>query len=237
MNDLDVRYIQDTEIRQSFINHLSELVLERRLELFKKVLSNRTRYITVVLEDIFQAQNASAVLRTCDCLGIQDVHVIESRYSFNINSEVDMSASKWLNIYRYNAPQYTSEQAILNLKEKGYRIVATTPHDNDKFINDFDINKGKFALVFGTELTGLTKGAMSLADEYVKIPMYGFIESYNISVSAALSLYELVHRLKNSKIDYSIPTEEAEIILLAWLKKTVKNCHLVEKRFLDEYYK
>jgi tRNA (guanosine-2'-O-)-methyltransferase len=145
-----------------------------------------------------------------------------------------MSASKWLNIYRYNAPNNTSEKAIKSLKEKGYRIVATTPHANDKSIKDFDINKGKFALVFGTELTGLNKSTIELADEYVKIPMYGFIESYNISVSAALSLYELTHKLRNSKIDISIPNKEAEIILLTWLKNTVKNCHLVEKRFLEE---
>ncbi|MGE0076288.1 MAG: TrmH family RNA methyltransferase [Bacteroidales bacterium] len=237
MNDLDNRYIRDANIRQSLISHLSELVLERRLELFKKVLANRTRYITVVLEDIFQAQNASAVLRTCDCLGIQDVHAIENSCDFHINTEVDMSASKWLTIHKYNEEHYNTERAINSLKKQGYRIVATSPHANDKSIKEFDVTKGKFALLFGTELTGLTKSALSLADEFVKIPMYGFIESYNISVSAALSLFEFVHKLKESSIDISISKEEAELILLNWLSSSVKNYHLIEKRFLELYYK
>jgi len=237
MNDKDSRYILDAQVRHSFINHLSGLVLDRRIELFKKVLSNRTRYITIILEDLYQAQNASAVLRTCDCLGIQDVHVIENSHYFNVNSEVDMSASKWLNIYRYNGEPHNTKHTIQNLKKKGYRIVATSPHANNKNIEDFDITKGKFALMFGTELTGLTKEALELADEYVKIPMYGFIESYNISVSAALSLYELTKKLRTSRIDYLIPSEEQEIILLTWLKSSIKNCQLIEKRFLEEYYK
>lgn len=237
MNDRNQRYIQDAKIRHSLINHLSELVLDRRLDLFKKVLSNRTRYITIVLEDIFQEQNASAVLRTCDCLGIQDVHVIESSNVFNVNGDVDMSASKWLTIHRYKEASNNTEHAIRQLKENGYRIVATTPHANDKCIKDFDVSKGKIALLFGTELSGLSKEALDLADEYVKVPMYGFIESYNISVSAALSLYELVHKLRESNLNYTIPKDEADLILLTWLRSSVKNCHLVEKRFLTEYHK
>ncbi|MGD9976950.1 MAG: TrmH family RNA methyltransferase [Bacteroidales bacterium] len=237
MDNLTVNYIHDVNLRRSFIDYLSALVLEKRLALFKKNLRNRTRYIAVVLEDIYQSQNASAVLRTCDCLGIQDIHVIENENQFSVNSEVDMGASKWLNIYRYNGELNNTSCAIRVLKEKGYRIVATTPHDEGISIRDFNVEKGKFALFFGTELTGLSDNAIAMADEYVKIPMYGFTESYNISVSVALSLYEFVHRLRGAKADLSVPNDEAELILLAWLRASIKGCNLVEKRFLEEYFK
>lgn len=236
MNSIDTLIHSDRQFRLRLTSYLSDLVLERRLNLLREVLNRRTCYITVVLENIYQPQNASAVLRSCECLGIQDVHVIENRNSFNVNPEVDMGASKWLTINRYSDKTNTSQKALQTLRDRGYRIVATTPHSIGCNIRNFDVEKGKFAILFGTELTGLTDEAMSLSEEFVTIPMYGFTESYNISVSVAITLYELVHRSKDNPA-YPLSDMEKEFLLLDWLRKSVKECHLVEKRFVAEYNK
>ncbi|MHC1705242.1 MAG: TrmH family RNA methyltransferase [Tenuifilaceae bacterium] len=226
----------DPKLRKEFINFLSECIFERRLSQIQKVLENRTRYITVVLEDIYQSQNASAVLRTCDCLGIQDIHIIENKNKFNINPQVVMGASKWLTIKRHKEEKDNTINAINSLKAEGYRIVATTPHTNVVNLEDFDLSKGKFALFFGTENTGLTEDVLNKADEFVKIPMVGFTESFNISVSAAISLYFLTNKLRSSDLEYHLQEDESELLLLSWLKASTRNWPLMEKRFLSEYY-
>lgn len=229
------------ETRKKLIQHLSNFVLDRRYELFLQVLSNRTRYITVVLEDIYQAQNASAVLRTCDCLGVQDIHIIENKNWFTVDSEVDMGASKWLTLHRYSiqssatpdSPQNTLA-AISRLKQLNYRVVATSPHVNGCLLDEFDVTRGKFALLFGTELTGLSDLALSSADEHIRIPMYGFTESYNISVSAALTVYELTKKIRQSNIDFHLTDQERDEVLLEWLRASIRNSKLIEKRFFNE---
>lgn len=229
-------YFADADLRRNFINYLSKLIYDRRISQIQKVLEYRTRYITVVLEDIYQSQNASAVLRTCDCLGIQDIHVIENKNKFNVNPQVVMGASKWLSIKRYKGNQDNTLNAITSLKADGYRIVATTPHTRNVSLEDFELTKGKFALFFGTEYSGISELVIKNADEFVYIPMHGFTESFNISVSAAIMLYSIVTRLRCSEINYHLEEVESELLLLSWLKASTKNCHLVEKRFLSEYY-
>lgn len=224
----------DKELRKKLIDYLSQFVYDRRYQLFSNIISNRTRYLTVVLEDIYQPQNASATLRTCDCLGVQDIHIIENRNRFSVDSEVDMGASKWLTLHKYNNLENNTLEAINTLRNKGYRIVATTPHKNDCTIKELDINKGKVALLFGTELTGLSDLALKNADEFVRIPMFGFTESFNISVSVAITLYELTGRLRESGMDYLLTSDEQEEILLDWLRTSIRSSNLIEKRFFDE---
>lgn len=231
------RYLHNRALRQGLIAYLSQCSFDRRLEQLKRVLQERTSYITVVLEDIYQSQNASAVLRTCDCFGIQNVHIIENRNKYSLNPQVTLGSSKWLNIIRYNKGENNTRNAIDGLKAEGYRIVATTPHLNDVSLEDFDVAKGKFALFFGTELSGLTEEVLRGADEYLRIPMYGFTESFNISVSAAIIVYHLSERLRASGINYHLSEDEREMVLLSWLRATTKHWHLVENRFLAEWQK
>lgn len=222
-------------MKTELINHLARFVTEERLRLFEKVLEHRTSYITVVLEDIFQPQNASAVLRTCDCFGIQHIHIIENRNEFTVDREVAMGASKWLNLHKYNQTEQNSLNAVRTLKMKGYRIVATSPHLNDQFLPEFDLSKGKIAVVFGSELPGISETIRNEADEFMKIPMYGFTESFNISVSAAIVLYQLTQTLRNQpEINWRLSEEERNEIKLAWLKATIKRSNLLEKKFLKE---
>ncbi len=213
------------------IGYLSSVITEVRFAQIQHVLNNRTRYLTVVLEDIYQSQNASAVLRTCDCFGIQDVHIIENRNEYNINPDVVQGASKWLSLNYYNKRDHNTLDAINKLKADGYRIVATTPHTNDVNLEEFDISAGKTALVFGTEQTGISDVVRENADEFLKIPMYGFTESFNISVSAAIVLHHLVYSLNQSGVNWNLSKEESDKILLNWLRITVKKSELVEKRF------
>lgn len=219
---------------QNIINHLGEFVSEKRLKMLRCILSNRTRYITVVLEDVFQPQNASAVLRSCDCFGVQDVHIIENKNNFNVDPQVAMGASKWLTLHRYNDLDNNTVGAIGVLKDQGYRIVATSPHTYVTSLNDFDITKGKFALLFGTELTGLSPKAIELADEHVLIPTYGFTESLNISNSAAICLQQLSYRLRTAGIDFELTPNEFNAILHEWLRKSVRSSKLIEERYITK---
>ena len=222
-------------MRKELLEYLSAVVTAERLALYNKIIENRTNYITVVLEDIFQAQNASAVLRTCDCLGIQNVHVIENRNRFQVDTEVSMGSSKWITLNSYRKNKNNSLEAIHSLKKNGYRIIATSPHTNDIELPDFDISKGKIALVFGSELPGISETVTKEADEFLKIPMFGFTESFNISVSAAIILHHLTEKLRNSEsIDWHLTEDEKVEIKLHWIKNTVKKSSLIEKRFWEE---
>lgn len=222
-------------MKKELLSYLEKVVNPERLSLFHRIIMNRTNYITVVLEDIYQAQNASAVLRSCDCLGIQNVHVIENRNTLQVDKEVAMGSSKWLTLNKYNQGNNNSPGAIQLLKKKGYRIVATSPHSNDVELPEFDITKGKIALVFGSELPGISDVVLNEADEFLKIPMYGFTESYNISVSAAVILYHLTQKMRDSDIiEWHLNDEERIETMLQWIRNSVKKSALIEKRFWEE---
>jgi len=210
---------------------LETVMKEERVELIEKNVNERTRYITVVLENIFQPQNASAVMRSCDCFGVQDLHVIENSNEYELNPEVVMGSSKWIDLKRYNSKNENTLDAIKSLKKEGYRIVATTPHTNDVLLPDFDLSKGKSAFFFGTELTGLSDVVMEHADEFVKIPMYGFTESFNISVSASLVLNHLASALRRSNVEWQLTEEEKLDLKLEWYKRSIKSGEKMINRF------
>ena len=219
---------------KELVNYLKEFVTEKRYNLFNKVLDNRTRYFSVALEDIYQSQNASAVLRSADCFGIQDIHIIENRNKYNINPDVAVGSPKWLNLYKYDEKENNTLDAINHLKKQGYRVVATTPHTNDVSLHDFDITKGKFVMLFGTELEGVTQTVLDNVYEFLRIPMYGFTESFNISVSAALVMQHLSDKIRNSNVDWHLTQEERDELMLDWILKTIKRPDELIKRFNSE---
>ncbi len=223
----------DFQAKKKFLDFLSEYLTENRRQLFEKVIQYRTRHITVVLEDIYQPHNASAVLRSADITGIQDVHIIENRNRYQVNPDVAMGSSKWLNLIKYNESEDNTLTAYKALRKAGYRIVATTPHTNDQTLDEIPLD-GKMALIFGTELKGLSDTAIVHADEYLRIPMYGFTESYNISVSAALTLFALTEKLRKSSISWQLSKEEQLDTLIEWTKRTLKHAELFEKEFLQK---
>lgn len=217
---------------KGLIQYLSEFATSERLKRFNEVLANRTRYITVVLEELYQEHNASAVLRTCDCFGIQDVHVIEGKNSFNVNDSIAMGASKWLSICKYKTSEVMLTETILELKQKNYRIVATVPDSAAVPLDKFDLQKGKVALLFGTELNGLSEESKSNADEFLYIPMAGFTESFNISVSAGIILHFLTQQLHKSQLAWKLNEDEKDELILNWLRESVKSSDQLEAEYL-----
>ena len=211
------------------LEYLLSFLTERRQNLFNEVISKRTRHFTVVTEDVYQLHNTSAVMRSCDVFGIQDLHVIEEKQAKDIDREIAMGAQKWVNIYRHS----TTEKCMNDLKTEGYQIIATSPHNDSTLIQDFDVTK-KSAFFFGTEKDGLSETVLTKADGFLKIPMYGFTESLNISVSAAIILQSVVTKLKASEIDWQLSEEEKKVILLQWTKNTIKSVNQIIERFYEE---
>ncbi len=205
---------------------------ERRADLFEQVLQNRTRYLTIVLEDIYQSHNTSAVLRSCDCFGVQDVHIIENNNPYEVNPDIALGSSQWLTLKHYNRGENNTRSCLQELRQKGYRIVATTPRIEAPTLDMFDIAAGKIALVFGTEKDGLTGEAVGMADQLVRIPMVGFTESFNISVSAALCLYHFTTAIRKSAVNWQLSEDERLDVLLDWCRTSVRNSHELEKLYL-----
>ncbi|WP_300438908.1 RNA methyltransferase [Christiangramia sp.] len=211
------------------LDYLQEFLTPRRKALFEKVLAQRTNHFTVVAQDVYQLHNTSAVVRSCDVFGIQNIHVIEERIPRRIDKEIAMGAQKWVNINRYNS----SRDCVTNLRNKGYRIIATSPHEDSQLLEDFDVATPA-ALFFGTEKDGLSEEIMREADATIKIPMVGFTESLNISVSAAIILQSLTAKLRNSKVNWQFSEEEKNQIRLEWTKKTIKNSEELIGHFLNQ---
>ena len=218
---------------QELLTYLLSFASENKQELIASRMLERTRHITVILEDIYQPQNASAVLRTADCFGVQDVHVVENTNEYEINPRVVHGAAKWLNIHKYNHVDDNTTDCIQKLKKKGYSIVATSPHANSVSLYDLPLDK-PVALMFGTEKLGLSSTALEQADELMYIPMYGFTESLNISVSAAICLQHLTHRLRQTEIDWQLPKDEQQQLTLEWVRNVLKDPEGLEKRFWQE---
>lgn len=219
---------------KDLITYLADFATPERLQMFEKVVAERTRYAKIVIEDLYQPHNISAVLRSCDCFGVQDIHVIENRNEYEENPEIAMGSSKWLDVYRHEKRENNTIKTLRELKDDGYRIVATTPHTDDVSLNEFDVKAGKFALVFGNEKEGISDDVRAEADEFLRIPMYGFTESFNISVSAALCLQYISNALREKKVDWQLSPEEKEALILHWLRKSIKNVALLEERFEKE---
>ncbi len=227
---------ENPDYKVKLCDFFRSMKFENRNALMDRVLNERTRYVTVALENIYQPHNASAVLRSCDCFGIQDVHIIENSYQYELNPHVSLGAAQWLNLHRYDTLENNTPECIRNLKNEGYRIVATSPDSNAVSIHDFDVSKGKFALLFGTEKFGLTPEAMASADELIRIPMYGFTESFNISVSVSLLLFHFTERIRAEKVDWQLSNEERTDIYLQWYRNTTTNSEKIERKFYSDYY-
>lgn len=209
-------------IDQQLLTYLEGYLTDRRKEVFKEVLSKRTRHITVVLEDIYQQHNASAVLRSCDIFGIQDIHIIENRYVSKVSRHVAKGSQKWLTHYKYNSTQNNTLHCINSLKEKGYNVIATTPHIDSCELDSYDISK-KSAFVFGVEKEGVSDDVLENADGFLKIPMVGFTESLNISVAAAIILQSLGEKLRKSPVNWQLTPKEQEVLYYEWVEKSIKN--------------
>ena len=220
-------------MQADLITYLTGFVTEERKKRFDDIIKNRTRHVSIALEDIYQPHNASAVLRSCDCFGIQDVHIIENANKYTINPDVALGSYKWLNLNKYNKAPNNTIACVEALKAKGYAIAVTSPHKDSYSIENVPLDK-KLALFFGTELQGMSPELEKNAELFVKIPMMGFTESFNISVAAAISMYTLSSRLRKENINWQLSEPEKEEIILQWLRNTIPKAELLEKDFLQK---
>lgn len=214
--------------QQELLHYLEGFITENRKEGFLRVLQNRTKHFTIAMEDIFQLHNTSAVMRSCEVFGIQELNVIEQKFGKRIDTEIAMGAQKWVDVFRYNSVQSCMDE----MRAKGYQIIATTPHDESCFLHEFDITKPA-ALFFGTERDGLSQEVLDQADGFLKIPMVGYTESLNISVSAAIIIQDITTRLRQSAINWHLTEEEILEKRLDWTRKSIKDIEFIERKYLE----
>lgn len=211
------------ELLQAFY----ELIPAVKGELFDQVAAQRTRYLTVLLEEIYQEHNASAVLRSCDCFGIQELHVIESKNQYKVQRDIARGAGRWVDLYNYNEGSTPLLDAVTKLKSKGYKIAALTP---DAELSIFDVPLDQpLALSFGTEWEGISDEIREIADYKVSIPMVGFTESFNVSVSVALTLQALRQRLVESGKNWKLSEEDQVDVKLKWCQRYMRNGDVVRR--------
>lgn len=211
---------------RQLIEHLGAYVSGNKKEKMATALEQRTRRLTAMLENIYQPHNASACLRTCDCLGVQDLHIVEGRNEYRANSEIALGASQWLTLNRYRS----TGACLATLKQRGYRLVATTPNADGHDLASLPLDQ-PVALLFGTEETGLGEEALDAADCTLRLPLYGFTRSYNISVTLAICLSRIVERMRAEEIDWRLPEEDRDQITLDWHRAVVKRHELLEEEF------
>lgn len=217
----------------SFSNHalleyLEGFITDNRKKGFLKVLQNRTKHFTIAMEDVYQLHNTSAVMRSCEVFGIQELNVIEQKFGKRIDTEIAMGAQKWVDVNRFN----TVQSCVDEMRAKGYQIIATTPHNDSCMLHEFDISK-RSAIFFGTEKNGLSEEVLHQADGFIKIPMVGYTESLNISVSAAIIIQDVTNRLRQSSIDWHFTEEEILEKRLDWTRKSIKDIDFIEKKFYE----
>lgn len=227
-----------SKLTHELVKHLKEFIVKERRILFEAKIQERTQHLTIALENIFQGRNISASIRSADCFGIQDVHIIENDNLFNNDPEVSMGAEKWITTKRYNKYKHNSLKAIERLRAKGYQIIATTPHNANCSLYDLEITKKKIAIFFGSEVKGCSKETLKLADKKIRIPMYGFTESYNISVSVSLCLQHLVYKMRQSNVKWKLTINQQEKVMLQWLRNSIKASEKIEEQYLmrNNYY-
>jgi tRNA (guanosine-2'-O-)-methyltransferase len=222
------------EISPELLTYLQQFLLEERIQRFEQVLNLRTKHITVALENVSDLQNINAAIRSAEGFGLQELHIINNGTKFKPAKKIVQGSHRWVTIHQHKEEANNTLSCIRHLREKGYKIVATTPHEKVHTIRKLDITQPT-ALFFGQENEGITDLLKQEADEFVMIPMMGFTESFNISVAVAIMLFELTSRLReNEKINWQLTDEEKYRLRSLWTMKNIYKHDLVIKRFYSE---
>ncbi len=195
------------------------MISERRVERMKQVVAKRQQGLIVVLEDIYDPHNASAVLRSCDAFGVQEVYFIfQHQKAFNpkkIGKVSSASANKWLDFTIFSTPQ----SCIDALKQKEYTTYATLLDESATSVFETSFDETSVALVFGNEHAGITPELAALCDKKVYIPMQGFVQSFNLSVTASMILFEVTRQRISSGTVESLTTPQQKDLLQSFQKR------------------
>ncbi len=220
-------------IEKKILAEFYQLITDNKKQLFDQISSQRTKHVTVVVENVYQEHNASAILRSCDCFGIQELHVIEKNNQYKVQRDIALGAGRWVDLFNYNKGNSVTLDCLSKLKTRGYKIIATSPYATES-IFDIDISE-PMAFVFGTEREGISDVVKENADSFVQIPMYGFTESFNISVSVAILLTTIRQRLESSDFYWKLTSEEQIILKNKWCKKILNGGESMEKLFREKH--
>lgn len=199
---------------------LIEHLTERKRRRFDEVAALRTRFLTLVLEDVYQTQNASAIFRSMEAWGIQDAYIIENEHSLNNHPRISKGAAEWLTFHRFHDKAHNTKACIEALRSKGYRIVATAFDEDAVPLESLPLDVPT-AVVMGTELTGISAEMAAACDARVIIPMYGFTESLNVSVAAAVILQHLGNRLRAGDAPWQLSADEQLELKVEWARKSI----------------
>lgn len=209
---------------------LAEFMLPERYDVLRRTVAMRMRYMTILAENTFHPQNAAALIRHCEAFGLQQMHTVETVCRFNPNAAIVRGTDRWVDIRRHRS----TAEAIAALRGEGYRIVATTPHREDTTPESFDVTRGRFALVFGTEHAGISEEVLASADEFLRIPMCGMVESLNVSASAAILIYMLSERMRRQVEGWNMTAAEQAATLYGWMCRSVKDSEEILRRKYGE---
>ncbi len=191
----------------------------RRIDRLRSVAASRQAGLTVVLEDIHDPHNAEAVFRSCDALGVQQVHLIFEREApfkpRRIGKASSASANKWLSF-----TVHRSTAACLGaLRASGYELVAAAPPPRGCELAAADLTATRLALLFGNEHRGLSEEALAAAEQVMSIATVGMVRSLNLSVAAAICLHEATRQRAATGRDFRLSTEEQARLVAEWLDR------------------
>ena len=208
------------------LEYMTRFITDERREVLQRTVAQRTHYMRILTENMFHPQNASAIMRHCEAFGIQQIHTVEDRCKFDPSVNIVRGTQKWVDVEHHD----TTAEALRALKSEGYRIVATTPHLCSATPETFDVTKGKFALVFGTEHAGISDEVIEAADDFLMIPMCGMVESLNVSASAAILIYMLSERIRQSVDSWQLSDAEQLKLLTRWTMSSVRDYEGILRR-------
>lgn len=214
---------------QDIFDYLKQFLTEERLNKIEHFSQESSDFVLPVMEDIYQYRNAAAIVRSVEACGFHHVIALEEENVFNPNLKVTKGAETWVQVEKMPS----NLNALLEIKKRGYKILAVSPEKNATLLPDYEV-KEPIALVFGTELEGVSNEILDFADETLAIPMYGFTKSFNVSVAAAICMYELKQKLISSDLDYKLSEEKLLRMKIRWSVNSIRSGEEILKKYLSE---
>ena len=214
---------------QETFDFLKQFLTDERLSKIEHFSKESSDFVLPVMEDVYQFRNAAAIVRSVEACAFHHVVALEEENVFNPNLKVTKGAETWVQVEKMP----NNLDSLKEIKNRGYKILAVSPEKNATMLPDYEI-KEPIALVFGPELEGVSDEVLDFADETLAIPMYGFTKSFNVSVAAAICMYELKQKLMKSGIDYKLSEEKLLEMKIRWTVNSIRSGEELLERFLKE---
>ncbi|MEG2078370.1 RNA methyltransferase [Chryseobacterium sp.] len=209
--------------------YLKQFLTEERLRKIEHFAPESSDFVLPVLEDVYQFRNAAAIVRSVEACGFHKVVALQEENNFEPNLKVTKGADTWVEVEKL--PR--NMESFQKIKDKGYKIVVVSLENNAKMLPEYEITE-PIALVFGTEMEGVSQEILDFADETLAIPMYGFTRSFNVSVAASICMYELKQKLMKSTIDYKLNEEKLLKMKIRWAVNSIKSGKQILAKYLRE---